>query len=107
MVADSLALLSINNNNQTIFQAISNCGKQKRYLQVFCEVSEFSNKISMVQKMVLSSSQDRIIFKDLRLRGQGLQNVSSRPRTSSRTPPLVQNLLTFGDDTYFRKTLEH
>ena len=38
------------------------------------------------------------IFEDLKLRGQGLdirgqdqglQNVSSRPRTSSRTPPLV------------------
>ena len=30
--------------------------------------------------------------KDLRLRGQGLQNVSSRPRTSSKTPPLFPML---------------
>ena len=29
------------------------------------------------------------IFEDLRLRGQGLKNVSLRPRTFSRTPPLV------------------
>ena len=32
-------------------------------------------------------AEDMAIFEDLRLRGQGLQNVSSR--TSSRTPPLV------------------
>ena len=55
----------------------------------------FSNKISTVQKIVLSSSRGQGNFrgpkakaKDLRLRGQGLQNVSSMPRTSSRTPPL-------------------
>ena len=35
------------------------------------------------------------IFEDLRLRsqGQGLQNLSSRPRTSSRTPPLIVILI--------------
>ena len=46
-------------------------------------------------------AEDRPIFEDLRprgqgqgldLRGQGLQNVSSRPRTSSRTPPLVNTV---------------
>ena len=69
----------------------------------------FSNKISTIQKIVLSSSRGQSNFqgleasrlrprtrgfeaKDSRLRGQGLQNVFSRtswrPRTSSRTPPL-------------------
>ena len=49
---------------------------------------------------MLSSAEDRAIFEDLRLRSQGqgldlrsqgqrLQNVSSRPRTFSRNPPLV------------------
>ena len=40
-------------------------------------------KILTIQKIVLSSSRGQAIFEDLRLRGQGLQNVSSRPRTSS------------------------
>ena len=40
-VADSFAPLPINNNNNNneIFQAISNCGKQKRSSQIFGEVS--------------------------------------------------------------------
>ena len=38
-VADSLAPLPINNNNNKIFQAISNCGKQKRSSQIFRELS--------------------------------------------------------------------
>ena len=50
------------------------------------------------KKVFTKIFEDRPIFEDLRprgqgqgldLRGQGLQNVSSRPRTSSRTPPLV------------------
>ena len=57
----------------------------------------FSNKISTVQKWCCPRAEDRAIFEDLRLRGhgqgQGLQNASSRtsskPRTSSRTQPLV------------------
>ena len=38
-VADSLAPLPINNNDEKIFQAILNCGKQNRSLQSFREVS--------------------------------------------------------------------
>ena len=39
-VAGSLAPLLINiNNNNKIFRAISNCGKQKRSSQIFCKVS--------------------------------------------------------------------
>ena len=66
----------------------------------------FSNEISTVQQIVLSSSRGQGNFRgleasrprlDLRSQGQGLQNVSSRtssrPRTSSRTPPLVFNTL--------------
>ena len=48
----------------------------------------FSNKISTVKKRCCPRAENRAIFEDLRLRGQG-QNVSSKPRTSSRTPPLV------------------
>ena len=61
----------------------------------------FSNKILTVPKKCCPRAEDRAIFEDLRLRGQGLdlrdqgkglQNISSRttsrPRTSSRTPPL-------------------
>ena len=58
----------------------------------------FSNKISTVQKIVLSSSRGHGNFRgleasrpsqglDLRGQGQELQNESSR--TSSRTPPLI------------------
>ena len=54
-------------------------------------------KISTIQKKCCPRAEDRAIFEDLRPRGQGLdlrgqgqglQNVSSRPRTSSRTPHL-------------------
>ena len=53
-----------------------------------------------IQKIVLSSSRRQAIFEDLKLRGQsqgldlrgqGLQNLFSKPRTSSRTPPLLIN----------------
>ena len=57
-------------------------------------------KFSPFKRYCCPRAEDRPIFEDLRprsqgqgldLRGQsqGLQNVSSRPRTSSRTPPLV------------------
>ena len=44
-------------------------------------------KILTIQKIVLSSSRGQAIFEGLRLRGQGLQNVSSR------TPPLLLSLI--------------
>ena len=44
----------------------------------------------MVEKWCSPRAEDRAIFEDLRLRGQGLENVSSRPRTSSRSPPLIK-----------------
>ena len=81
----------------------SNCGKQKRYLQIFHEVSgafqqNFNgSKNSAVLEPRTGQFSRTYGFeakaKDLRLRGQGLQKVfsrtSSRPRTSSRTPPLA------------------
>ena len=50
----------------------------------------FPTKFQRFKKQCCALAEDRAIFEDLRLRGQGqgLQNVSSRPRTSSRTPPL-------------------
>ena len=52
----------------------------------------FPTKFQLFKKLCCPRAEDRAIFEDLRLRGQGLQNVSSRtssrPRTSSRTPPL-------------------
>ena len=50
---------------------------------VFQKIFQALHKILTIQKLVLSSSRGQANF-----RGQGLQNVSSRPRTSSRTPPL-------------------
>ena len=85
--------------------------KQSPQKNVFQKDFQALHKISTIQKLVLSSAEDRPIFEDLRPRGrgqgqgldlrdqgQGLQNVfsrtSSRPSTSSRTPPLVQSDIT-------------
>ena len=67
-----------------IFQAIST---KKRFPKNFSSASEKFNN----SKNSLSSSRGQANFQGLDLRGQGhgLQNVSSRPRTSLRTPPLV------------------
>ena len=71
-----------------IFQAIST---KKRFPKIF----QVLHKILTIQKILLSSSRGQANFRglDLRGQGQGLQNVfsrtSSRPRTSSRTPPLA------------------
>ena len=82
-------------SSKIFFQAISTRGKQKKGLRKFsARFLALFNKISTIQKIVLSSSRGRAIFEELRLRGQGLQIVSSRPRTSSRTPPLL-NMQTF------------
>ena len=81
-----------------IFQAIST---KKRFPKNFSSAPQSFNNLknTAVQKILLSkNTADRPIFEDLRPRGQGLdlrgqgqglQNVSSRPRTSSRTPPLL------------------
>ena len=76
---------------------------KKRSLQIFCKVSGVFQRNFNGLKIVLSSSRGRAIFEDLRLRGQdqGLQNVSSRPRTSSRTPPLIRI------NHYFSKDHKH
>ena len=82
------------------FQAIS---KKKVFFKKFFQV--FSSKKRLLKfffrrstkfqqfKKVLSSSRGQANFRglDLRRQGQGLQNVSSRPRTSSRTLPLVND----------------
>ena len=74
--------------------------KRSPQKNVFQKIFRVLHKILTIQKVVLSSSRGRPIFEDLRPRGQsqgqGLQNVSSRtssrPRTSSRTPPLKISL---------------
>ena len=74
------------------FQAISTWGNQKK---VFADFPQgFWRFLTKFQQ---PRAEDRPIFEDLRLRGQGqgLQNVSSRPRTSSRTPPLVCTMYNF------------
>ena len=77
---------------QKYFQAFSS---KKRILKVFFLAIY---KISTIQKKCCYRAEDRAIFENLRPRGQGqgLQNVSSRtssrPRTSSRTPPLTISL---------------
>ena len=64
---------------------------------VFQKISQALHKILTIQKVVLSSSRGQTNFRGLEAsrpgQGQGLQNVSSRtssrPKTSSRTPPLI------------------
>ena len=78
--------------------------KRSPQKNVFQKNFQALHKILTIQKKLLSSSLGHPIFEDLRPRGQGqgldlrgqgqgLQNVSSRtssrPRTSSRTPPLI------------------
>ena len=77
-------------SSKIFFQAISTRGNQKKGLCRFsAKFLAFSNEISTVQKWCCPRAEDRAIFEDLRLRGQGqgLQNVASR--TSSMTPPLI------------------
>ena len=63
--------------------------KQSPQKNLFQKIFQALHKILTIQEVVLSSSRGQADFQGLDLRGQGLQNVSSRPRTSSRTPPLV------------------
>ena len=79
--------------------------KRSPQKNVFQKIFQALHKILTIQKIVLSSSRGQANFRglrprgqsqgqglDLRGQGQGLQNVSSRtssrPSTSSRTPPL-------------------
>ena len=57
---------------------------KKRSKQIFRKVSGVFQQNFNGSKIVLSSSRGQGNF-----RGQGLQNVSSRPRTFLRTPPLT------------------
>ena len=66
-----------------IFQAIST---KKRFPKNFSSDTQNFNNSKNTAVLEPRTGQ---FFEDLRPRGQGLQNVSSRPRTSSRTPPLV------------------
>ena len=67
----------------------------------------FPTKFQLFKKQCSPRAEDRAIFEDLRLRDQGqrldlrgqrqrLPNVSSRPRTSSRTPPLQDRRVASG-----------
>ena len=62
---------------------------KKRSLQIFRKVSGVFQRNFNGSKIVLSSSRGRAIFEELRVRGQGLQNVSSR------TPPQLISFLPY------------
>ena len=72
--------------------------KRSPLKNVFQKIFQPLHKILTFQKIVCPRAEDRSIFEDLRPRGQGqgLQNLSSRtssrPRTSSRTPPLTHRV---------------
>ena len=80
----------------------SNCGKQKRYLQTFREVSGVfqqnfngsKNSAVLEPRTGQFSRTWGFEAKDLRLRGQGqgLENVSSRTSSRPRTPPLLRSM---------------
>ena len=82
-----------------------------RSLQIFRKVSGVFQRNFSGSKIVLSSSRGWAIFEDLRLRRQGLENLSSRtssrtssrPRSSLRTPPLP---ISFQDKNKFKCTNE-
>ena len=75
-------------NKKKVFTKFFKRSPQKNVSQ---KIFQALHKILTIQKIVLSSSRGQVIFRglDLRGQGQGLQNLSSRPRTSSRTPPLI------------------
>ena len=80
------------------FQVISTWGKQEKIFANFPRgFWRFPTKFQRFKKLCCPRAEDRAIFEDLRLRGQGQghQNVSSRPRTSSRTPPLQNEVKIF------------
>ena len=86
----SASVLRKKRSSKIIFQAFSS---KKRLLKSFFRRS---TKVQLLKKKCCPRAEDRPIFKnlrpegqglDLRGRGQGLQSVSSRPRTSSQTPP--------------------
>ena len=66
--------------------------KRSPQKDVFQKIFQALHEILTIQKIVLSSSQGQANFRG---QGQGLQNVSSRPRTSSRTPPLKATAAVF------------
>ena len=89
----------------------------------------FPTKFQQFKKLCCPRAEDRAIFEDLRLQGQGqgldlrgqgqgqgLQNVSSRtssrPRTSSKTPPLAfmfkfpPNNVSYNLSQYFTLTFD-
>ena len=77
-------------SSKIFFQAISTWGKQKK---IFAKFLAFFNKIFNGSKnsAVLEPRTEQ--FSRTWGQGQGLQNLSSRPRTSSRTPPLIVILI--------------
>ena len=81
-----------------IFQAIST---KKRFTKNFSSAPQNFNipkNIAVLEPRTGQFSRTRGQGQGLDLRGQGLQNVFSRPRTSSRTPPLLKAIgLVFED----------
>ena len=72
--------------------------KRSPQKNVFQKIFQALHKILTIQKILLSSRRGQADFRGLEARGQGLdlrgqdqglQNVSSRPKTSLRTPPLI------------------
>ena len=91
---------------KNIFWAISRRGIQENSSQIFCEV------LGVFQQNFKGSKNSAVLEprtgqflrtwgqgldQGLDLRDQGLQNVSSRARTSSRTPPLVITIIVITD----------
>ena len=73
--ADLLAPLFIDNNK--FFLAISNCGKQKRFLQIFREFSDvFQQDFNGTKNSAVLVPRTGPIFEDLRLQGKNLTFVA-------------------------------
>ena len=63
--------------------------KKKVFTKIFLAISTKKRFLKNFSSAPLRSRGQGL---DLRGQGQGLQNLSSRPRTSSRTPPLILTL---------------
>ena len=110
----SASVLQKKRSSKIFFRRSQKKGLQK-FFQAFSSTKPFlkfyfrrSTKFQQFKKKCCPRAENRAIFEDLRPRGQGqnqgldlrgqgqgLQNVSLRPRTSSRTPPLLMTMMFF------------
>ena len=101
-VADSLAPLPINNHKKNFSGDLQLRKTKKVYANFSQGFWRFPKQFQRYKNECCPRAEDRTIFEDLKLRGQGLdlrgqghQNVSSRPKMFSKTSPLTMAMSNF------------